>query len=187
MIETQVYAGQTFSWWPCECQWRSTLRATYNCDKWRRHGACALCCAKWRTNEYSRDIRGCRNNSWKCSHYSLQRQHLVPKMITLERKESRITDLELSSYYPDLSSSDFFLFTRLKRFLKKKHRFTNAEKVDAGETREMRRELKNRFQECFKNFTKTKIKLNAMAWVRERTTLTEGPLLVDEVSANVCG
>jgi hypothetical protein len=31
------------------------------------------------------------------------------------------------------------------------------------------------------------LKLNSVAWVRERTTPTERPLLVGEVSANVCG
>jgi hypothetical protein len=34
--------------------------------------------------------------------------------------------------------------------------------------------------------TKNKKQTNSVAWVRERTILTEQPLLVDEVSANFC-
>jgi hypothetical protein len=50
-------------------------------------------------NEYSGDISGSRNNSWKCSQYSSQRfQHALPmstlgskKMLTPEHKETGMT------------------------------------------------------------------------------------------------
>jgi hypothetical protein len=197
MIETQVFAGQKFSWWPWECQWLSALRETFNFDEWRKRGACTLCCAKWRTKEYSGEISGCRNNSWKRSHYFSQRLENALALTKLGSKNDsfwtqRITNHGFGafSYSPDLSPSDFSLFTQLKRFLKKNKDSPTPRKSMQERRKQWQGNWKVVSENAFQSFTKTKTKqkqTNSMVWVRERTITTELPPLVGEVISNFCG
>jgi hypothetical protein len=91
--KTGLRVAQTFSWWPCECQWRTALRATVNFGKWREHPACAQCCAKWTIEEISGNTVLAQVGISVGSVHSIHHkgQHFVLNMLTLGNKETRVT------------------------------------------------------------------------------------------------
>jgi hypothetical protein len=85
MKKIQVYSG--INVFVIACLVSMKIR---NVNFWqlRQHGAWAQCCAKWPTKEYSGDISGSRNISWKHSQYSSERfEHGLP-LPTLDSKNA---------------------------------------------------------------------------------------------------
>jgi hypothetical protein len=69
-------------------------------------------------------------------------------VVKKQLSKHNVTTSKHPPYTPDLSSSDFFLFLRLKIVLKGQ-RLANAEEVTAKATRALEDVSKNGFRECF--------------------------------------
>jgi hypothetical protein len=61
---------------------------TVNFNRWQKYWACVQCCEKWVTTEYSGEIRGSRNNNWKCSQKFSQRFEQALPLSTLDSKNA---------------------------------------------------------------------------------------------------
>jgi len=86
------------------------------------------------------------NNSWILHHDNAPahaalsvREFLVTKQITV---------LEHPAYSPDLASSDFFLFPKVKEILKGRH-FDDIDDIRINTTAALKDIPQNQFQNCF--------------------------------------
>jgi hypothetical protein len=91
------------------------LWGTIDLDKWRKHRVCPHRYVKCLMNEYSRDIRGSRNISWKQSHYSSQRFEYALPLSTLHCKNHQ--KVPCQTQYDSFEASITFLGLVTTRFL----------------------------------------------------------------------
>ena len=65
----------------------------------------------------------------------------------------QITVLEHPVYSPDLATSDFFLFTKIKEILKGRH-FDDTDVIRSNTTAALKAIPQNQFQNCFEGWTR---------------------------------
>jgi len=65
----------------------------------------------------------------------------------------QITVLEHPVYSPDLASSDFFLFLKIKEILKGRH-FDDTDNIRINTTAALKAIPQNQFQNCFEGWTR---------------------------------
>ena len=80
---------------------------------------------------------------------------MVPKELTEKQKNKeeflatkQTTVLEHPAYSPDLSSSDFFMFPKIKEILKGRH-FDDIDSIRNNTTAALNAIPQNQFQNCF--------------------------------------
>ena len=83
--------------------------------------------------------------------------HAAVRMSELELEQRRfptkqITVLEHPAYSPDLASSDFFLFPKIKEILKGRH-FDDTDDIRSN-TAALKAIPQNQFQNCFEGWTR---------------------------------
>jgi len=84
---------------------------------------------------------------------------MVPKELTKEQNKEeilatkQITVLEHPAYSPDLASSDFFLFLKIKKILKGRH-FDNIDDIRSNTMAALKAIPQHQFQNCFEGWTR---------------------------------
>ena len=65
----------------------------------------------------------------------------------------QITMLEHPAYSPDLASSDFFLFPKIKEVMKERH-FDDIDDIRSNTTEALKAIPQNQFQNCFEGWAR---------------------------------